>query len=341
MGTEEKLTELVEGHYIETQEGLFFAVKGLNHPNGLVIAYLRYVPDSGGDRIRDKRRYRRIYGIEETDSLLKEKYPFYLNLIESKHLKLQSVPIERIARVYSPKECLRTILEMPESKLEATTAKFVRALSFESGVSNDDFGVSGSALIGLAREDSDVDLIVYGVEAGRKVYDALKRLGGRGEWVRPYDSESVRKVVGDRWRDTDLDLEKFVPIEIRKVLHGLVDGRDFFVRLVRKPTEFEQESQSRPLWRVVIRVEVLNAEESIFTPCSYTVKGCKYVIPDQGPEVVRLVSYRGKFTEQAKMGDVVEARGTLEETAYPDRKIYRVMLGGRGDYLFPLEVVDR
>jgi len=335
------LTGLIEGHYVETQEGLLFAVKGLNHPDGLVIAYLRYVPDPGGDRVRDKRRYRRVYGIDETDELLGEEYPHYLNPIESKHLKLQSVPIERIVRVYSPKERMRTILERPESKLEATTAKFVHALSSESGVSNDDFGVSGSVLIGLAREDSDVDLIVYGDEAGRKVYDALKRLGGRCEWVRPYDSETVWKVVGDRWRDTGLDLEKLGPIETRKVLHGLVDGRDFFVRLVRKPTEFEQESQSKPLGRVVIRAEVVDAEESIFTPCSYTVKGCEYVNPDQGPEVIRLVSYRGKFTEQVGNGDIVEARGNLEETAYPDRKIYRVMLGGGGDYLIPLDVLDR
>ena len=48
------------------------------------------------------------------------------------------------------------------------------------------------------------------------------------------------------------------------------------------------------------------------------------------------MSFRGKFTEQAKEGDVVEARGTLEEVEYSDRAIYRVILGGRGDHLVPI-----
>ncbi len=337
----EHLTKPIEGHYIETPEGLLFAVKGLSHPERLVIAYLRYVPDPEGDRVKDTRRYRRVYELDETDEFLRRNYPHYLNTVESKNLTLQSVPIEKISRVYSPKERLRTLLERQESELEEATAEFVHALSYESGVSYNDLGVSGSILLELARETSDIDLIVYGIEAGRKVYNALKRLRAIGNWVRPYDSETVRKIVRARWGDVGLELDKMYPIEARKVLHGLVDGKDYFVRLVWKPWEFEQEAFSRPHKKVVVRAGVVGSEESIFTPCIYTVNECSHVHPSQGPDVEQLVSYRGKFTEQAGEGDVVEARGTLEEAIYPDRKIYRVMLGGRGDYLIPLSELDR
>ena len=37
--------EVVESFYLETMEGLFFAVKGLEHPPDRWIAVLRYAPD--------------------------------------------------------------------------------------------------------------------------------------------------------------------------------------------------------------------------------------------------------------------------------------------------------
>ena len=64
MSADSQLTGLIEGDYVETLEGLLFAVKGLHHPEGLVIAYLRYIPDFNGDREGDSRRYRRIYDLE-------------------------------------------------------------------------------------------------------------------------------------------------------------------------------------------------------------------------------------------------------------------------------------
>jgi len=53
------------------------------------------------------------------------------------------------------------------------------------------------------------------------------------------------------------------------------------------------------------------------------------------------MSYRGKFTEQAREGEVIEARGTLEKVEYRDRITHRLMMGGRGDYLIPAGMLDR
>jgi predicted nucleotidyltransferase len=126
-----------------------------------------------------------------------------------------------------------------------------------------------------------------------------------------------------------------VDIEIRKVLHGMVNGRDYFVRLVRKPREFDRETTSTPLRRAVLTATIANAKESVFTPCTYHVEDCTYLDGASGAEVIQLVSYRGKFTEQAWEGDTVEARGTVEEATYREGTIFRLMLGGRGDYLYP------
>lgn len=337
----DRLSRLIEGDYVETVEGLHFAVKGLYHPDGLVIAYLRYTPDSNGDRERDSHRYRRVYDLDETDELLRKRYPQYLNQISSKGLTLQSVPLERVYRVYYPREHLITLIEKPETRLKETVAKFASALSRESVVSFDELGVSGSILVDLAKPTSDVDLVVYGVDAGRKVYDALLRLRESQEWINSYDYETVREVMRSRWSDTGLDLEKLCAIEARKVLHGIVEGRDYFVRLVRNPGEFERELASRPIKKVALRATIIGAEDSIFTPCTYRVEGCSYLAPSNLPEVAELISYRGKFTEQVGEGNTVEVRGTLEEVIYQNHTIYRVMLGSRGDYLVPIHILDQ
>jgi predicted nucleotidyltransferase len=59
----------------------------------------------------------------------------------------------------------------------------------------------------------------------------------------------------------------------------------------------------------------------------------------QGHEVTELLSFRGKFTEMTRVGDVVEARGALEVVGGEEKR-YRVVLGGKGDYLVPVRLLD-
>jgi predicted nucleotidyltransferase len=327
----------VEGDYVETAEGLLFTVKGLQHPQGLVVAYLRYVPDPEGERRRGDVSYRRVYDLDETDEYLRVNHPLYLNEVEGKGLSLQSVPVDRISRIYVPRERLASILESPQTEVESIVARFASAISREGGVPLGNMGVSGSVLVGLASSTSDVDLIVYGRESGLRVYEAVRALREREGWVRPYDGESVRSVAVNRWGDTGLVLEKLSRLEAEKVLHGLVDGRDYFIRLVREPDASEEGEASKPLGTVVLRGTVVGADDSIYTPCSYEVEGCSFKGGEPDVDVARLVSFRGKFTEQAFEGDAVEARGTLEEVVSGGFSYHRVMLGRRGDYLLPVD----
>ncbi|UCD45583.1 MAG: hypothetical protein JSV27_03610 [Candidatus Bathyarchaeota archaeon] len=331
----------MEGSYVETEEGLIFSVKGLHHPEGMIIAYLRYVPDPEGDRRRGPSKYRRVYDLDETQGFLEAHYPQYLNHVEERGLLLQSVPLDRIVKVYTPRDGIQPVLESPRTELEKTSAKFASAISSESGVPPGEMGVSGSLLLGLARAASDVDLIVYGVNNGFKAHEAIRRLREGSGWVKPYDTVGAEKIAAERWGGTGIDLRVFVHAESCKVLHGLVDGREYFVRLVRRPEEYDIGLASRAIGRVKLRATVTRAEECIFTPCTYLLGDCEYIEPEEGPFVTQLNSYRGKFTEQASEGEVVEVYGSLEEVRSKDGILHRVMLGGRGDYLVPVSLLDR
>lgn len=331
----------IEGDYIETVDGLFFAVKGLYHPKGKVIAYLRYIPDSKGERNRGGVNYRRVYSIGETTEFLRKHHPEYLSFIESLDLTLQTVPLSRIDRSYNPRERLVELIANPRTKLEKTIARFASVLSTESNIPVGEIGVSGSILIGLESLGSDVDLLVYGREEGLKANKALRRLRDVYGWVSSYDGRTVEKVLKARWSDTGLDLERFRGIEVRKKLHGLVCDRDYFVRLVKRPEEVEAEIESKPLRRARIRAIISDGSDAIFTPCTYQIQDCTLLDAPTCYEVSELVSFRGKFTEQASEGDAVEAYGTLEQVKFRDRVVHRLMMGSEGDYLIPVEKLDR
>lgn len=341
MGLDPPSHALVEGDYIETEEGLLFTVKGLSHPKEGVIAFLRYLPDDVGERRRGSQRYKRIYDFDEATEILRRKTPQFVRHTEQMGLTLQIVPWDKISRVYKPQERLQSLIESPKTNLERSVVRFASILSSESGVSLENFGVSGSVLIGLATSKSDIDIVVYGGGEGKLAYKALDELRGKGGDISLYDETTVENILKSRWGDTDLDPINLRKIEIKKILHGLFGGTDYFVRLVKRPKEVELEIASRPFCKVRLRAVISQASESIFTPCTYSVRNCHFLDTDFQTEVSELLSFRGKFTEMAREGDEVEAQGTLEEVMYQSRTIHRVVLGGKGDYLVPVRLLKR
>lgn len=314
-----------EGDYIKTRDGVFFAVKGSIHEETLVTAILRYMPDPDGSRVINGERYRRVYDIGSSTEYLKSKYPVYMNHIERVGLELQSVPTELIAEYYDPKVKLAEIISNQKTGLDQTLSEFVFSLSKVGKIPLHKFGVSGSLLIGAQTPSSDIDLNVYGEESIR-AYSALKRLRNSSGHVKPLDGDLFENVLRSRWSDTGIDLDCFRDIERNKVLHGTVNGIEYFMRLLI-PDELHK---SKPIEKITFEVKIIDASNSIYNPCTYQVHpiDCEY-------EIVELKSYRGKFTEHARKGDVVMGRGTLERVMKPSGEYYRVMLGGPRDYILP------
>ena len=323
----------IEGYYIETHEGFLFAVKGLHHPEDGVIAYLRYIPDEHGDRIRCGRRYRRVYDLEETTRYLEEHHPNYLRWMGEKGIRVQFVPHSHIRRIYDPREGLKEILRQSENRAGKLVKLFAEALRDE-GVPLGDVGLTGSLLIGLKTTESDIDLIIYGRQSGLKAYEALRRLRERG-LLSSLPSDEALKVAEMRWGGTGLDLRRLAELERVKLLHGLIEGVPYYVRLVPNPTEFEPPHFSKPMGEATIRGVVIEDALGIYTPCRYVVEA-----EADGLRVEELMSYRGRFAEQVWEGDEFEARGVLEEVHSSRGVYYRLMLGRRGDYLIPLSLLE-
>ena len=333
------MQEIVEGFAVETKDDLIFTVKGLIHPPDRVIAYLRYLPDPQGDRERGGARYRRVYHFEEQQRILAH-YPDYVRHDPIFGTRLQGTPRQCIRAVYDPRHCLASLLERgPADTVEEHALGLAGLLQEVAEVSWDNLGVSGSVLIGMHRQDSDIDLIVYGEGAGRAVHRALSHLlhDPAGPVRRPNREEMAALHAAHR-PDTPLSFADFFRLQTRKVNEGRFRGRQYFVRFVKQPAEVGERYGDRrfeTLGRATIRARVTNDRDAIFTPCRYAIADVAFLDGPHVTDLQEVASFRGRFSEQVRAGEWAIAQGSLERVVPASGSTYhRLIVGGTaGDYL--------
>jgi predicted nucleotidyltransferase len=326
--------EAVESFYLETRDGLFFAVKGLEHPPDRIIAVLRYAPDpDGGDRAKAGMSYRRLYRFDEQMQWIRSGYPQYLAFDPVFQADLQSVPRSAVRRIYDPRMRLQELLQKPVQRIEADAAAFADLLQRKSGIPSSGLGISGSLLIGLHTELSDLDISVFGSENGKKVHRALRdALDVRPvAGLRRLDRAGMEELYRQRAPDTPMPFGEFESLEKRKINQGNFRGRPYFIRFIKTEPEAGNtygDPRYVPLGRASITAAIADDTEAIWTPCRYLID--KVRIHD-GPAVLHLneiVSFRGRFCEQARVGESISATGTLERVQSGGENVrHRLLLG--------------
>jgi len=331
--------DVVESFYIETLEGFFFAVKGLEHPLGRWIAVLRYVPDKEkGDRWKKGIGYRRLYGFGDQEDFIKEVCPQYLAYDPVFRTSLQGVPRSCARRIYDPCTRLQELLQAgAEDEIERDAAAFAGLLQRESEMHGSVLGITGSLLIGLHKESSDLDIAVFGTQNCIKVFRALKELLNSSSCreLGRLDGEGMADLYAQRAADTRMEFKDFLRLESRKVNQGRFRRRTYFVRFVRELHEtgdrYGRHSYT-PIGRARISAFVSEDGEAIFTPCRYEVSGVRGLDGNSYPELREIVSFRGRFCEQARKGESVMAAGTLERVeTLQGETWYRLLLGNFPD----------
>jgi len=341
---EDQTHPIIESHYLETREGLFFAVKGLVHPPDRFQSILRYVPDPEGDRHRDGRRYRRLYHFAEQEQFLQAEYPHYLAFDPTCQVILQSVPRACVRRVYDPRERLQDLLRSERDPVQEDALAFASVLRQAASIPWTGLGISGSLLIGVHTPGSDLDVTVYGTQIGWAVHRALKKLlAAEAGPIRKYDRQGVETLYAERVADTRMAFDDFVKTEQDKVMQGQFRGRSYFIRFLREPAEAAEsygDFYYDPVGQAGIKAMVTDASESIFTPCRYLLAAAQSIEGADVKEVTEIVSYRGRFCEQAQAGDLIQARGTLERVQTKDGRVWhRLLLGNHpDDIMLPDEV---
>ncbi len=324
-----------EGDLLETIDNIIFDVKGLVHPLNRVVAFLRYVPGLKGNRERGGMRYSKFYALSKRYALLKQKFPQYLVNDPVFNTLLCEVPHQDVKQHYQPAQGLENLRNRDNlDETETTALQFMELLKENAGVPWNKLGISGSILVRLHTPSSDIDPIVYGSETGYRVHLTLKRiLEDKKSPFKPYNRDCLKELFAFRSKDTVTSFEDFVRTDSRKVSHGKFMGRDFFIRFVKDWNELSEQYGTiiyKPEGRARIRATVINDSEAIFTPCSYKLANVEIL---EGPDVEpieEIVSFRGRFCEQARSGETVIAEGKVERVQPEgDREHFRLLLGSK------------
>ena len=319
-----------EGDFIQTHDGLIFDVKGLLHPPDRVIAYLRYVPDKRGSRQRGGVKYRKVYNLTARARLLRAKWPAYLYRDPVLNREVQAIPIEKVKQHYLPTlryADLRCSTEL--DRKEQSAVSMAETLVKEARVPASKIGVSGSILVGLHTRKSDIDLIVYGSGIARRCCSKLKALlQTHSLGFSQYEKSDLRRLYAQRNLSSSIPFHVFATHERSKVLQGKFRGTDYFIRCVIEWNEWAEAYGDRryhPAGRATVHGKIGDDLKSIFTPCTYDLVDARAT--GKLPAPTQIVSFRGRFCEQARSGERIIAKGTLERVVDKRGETHRLVIG--------------
>lgn len=312
---------LLEGGYISPDCETIFAVKGVCHPRGSVVAYPRYI--KVGNNLH------KIAKFQESMSVLMDRYKEFLGYDEYIGQVIPKIPISRIAWDADPIEDKEKVLR-EDNEMPRKAMQFMNLLKDFSSVSDGAIGLTGSLLLRTYRDGSDIDIVVYGVRECIAIYDALREMRCL-RLTEKLTYKDLDTVIASR-SDTSLDRRLWAFHESRKLLNGLFMGTVYTMKLVPYPEEYWDrygERRYRSIGRATVKFIAEDCSHGIFTPCKYVIKVLSVLDGSiEAYNATSIVSYRSRFSEQLRDGEIGLVSGRLE---YSDDGIYRIFIGNSID----------
>ena len=316
--------------FLETEDSWIFCVVGDIHPPGRFFSYLKYVPGTGPWRRGGKSFSRAFseYSMDEFKKILeylKRVKPEFVEYDPVIGAEMISVPIEFVKKHYNCSAGLRELFKRgPRDRLEKLTTTLVQEICDHGDLHEDDLGITGSILLQIHHERSDIDLIVYGRKEFWKAVEILSELGYLGVRSR---EQALRDML-KRYPITPSDASNLVD----RVRHrGVYRGVEFSIHGVRKNEEITEKYSDKIYRKIGLAhavLEIDDASDSCFNPAIYKVHGSAE-IAGREYDVEQLMCYDLTFSAMFKEGDRIEAYGKLESVVdrVRGKKFYSLLIG--------------
>jgi predicted nucleotidyltransferase len=330
-----------EGDLIKTINNVVFDVKGLVHPPNKVIAFPRFIPLTQGTRKGKDALYGKVYSLGDRFKYLQENHPELIVFDPVFGETLCEVPVDKISEHCQPSEKLASLRAGKNlSVLENKALRLATTLKEKADIPWSAIGISGSIMAGLTNEKSDIDPLVYGIENSCKAYTALKELLTTADsGIKPYSREELQTLFDFRSKDTQMSFEDFEKVETRKAFQGMFMGTDYFIRFVKEWDETNEQYGDvcyKNSGYARITANIADGSDSLFTPCTYKLKDVAVVGGAKLTPIKEIVSFRGRFCEQATKTEAIEAQGKVELVTDKknSREHYRLIIGNKpSDYM--------
>lgn len=298
--------------FIETAEGLIFAVVKQGQEDGKALCFLRYVRELSG--------WKKV-ATEQANKLLQQQYPDYLHYSPVLDAHLHAVTVDRIVKHHQPKHRLQQIMQASRHDTVERDLFRLCELFGQHGLSLAQTGVTGSILVGVQNQGSDIDLVCYGREIFHQCRAITRDLIGLGElqelneqdWQQSYERRSC-----------ELSFEDYVWHERRKCNKAMINGRKFDLNFIDHCAKSEAGSY-RKCEPITLQCRVVDDTHAFDYPAEFKI---------DHQLISSIASFTATYTGQAVSGETVEVSGVLEQS---EQGVKRIVVGSsreaHGEYI--------
>jgi len=302
--------------FIETAEGLLFAVVGQGREDDKVLCFLRYIKrDSVWKKV----------ATEEANEFLQQYHPDFLHYSQMLDAHLHAVAIHQIVKHHQPEQRLQEIMLASERDPVEHDLYVLCDLFQQHGLDLSNTGITGSILVGVQNRNSDIDIVCYSRAVFQQCRSITCKLIGLGflqdlneqDWQESY----LR-------RSCDLDFADYVWHEQRKTNKAIINGRKFDLscsdmrgcdNTAPEPVNYKK------CGAITLQCKVVDDTYAFDYPALFSI---------DYEQIDAIVSYTATYTGQAVNGEVVEVSGQLEQT---ETGLKRIVVGSsreaEGEYI--------
>ncbi|MES9831806.1 MAG: nucleotidyltransferase domain-containing protein [Candidatus Thiodiazotropha sp. DIVDIV] len=276
--------------FVETTEGLIFAVVTEDQEDQRILSSLRYQRTANG--------YKKL-STDEAETLLQNSHPQYRYYSSTRDVWLHGVHQDRIVYHHQPRLRLQEILQTePNDQIEAKLQRLIEQLK-QHGLEAGEIGVTGSMLIGAQKKSSDIDLVFYQRKAFFTAREIIKTLISTQQ-LQPLDETLWQDAYARR--GCALSYDEYCWHENRKYNKAAIEHTKFDISLLT-PDRWQDLIRYRKQGRFNIKANIVNDRHRFDYPARYTLNH---------PAVKEAVSYTATYAGQAIQGEQVEIQGQLE-----------------------------
>lgn len=297
--------------FIITKEDWIFAVVDYCHEEG-IRSILRYVPHAMGERGKNKKYHKLSF--DAAFELMKEAHPTW---VKDVHV----VPWHAVKNILSPTNVLPSIVKKDHKVKEIV--KVLQDIPLRR------MGITGSRIVGLENEASDIDFVVYGKSWFRArdiIAKAKKQIS------------SITEISEEMWHDIykkrrpELSFEEFLVHELRKGNRGMVEGTYFDLLYVRDWKDITPCMHGVDIGMKTIEAIVTNADFAFDSPAIFKI---------DHPEISYVLSYTHTYAGQALPGERIEARGMVEVLENMKRLVVGTSREAKGEWIRSLTLLEK
>ncbi len=284
--------------FLETAEGLLFAVVAAQLEHDKCLCFLRYVKQNG--------QWQK-YATDDANVFLQQNYPEYLHYSQQLDAELHAVAVDRVSQHHCPRRRLHSLLTQPPDDAVEQDLHQLAQLFYHHKLDLTEIGITGSLLAAVHNTRSDIDLVCYEhatFEHARLLIEQLINQGllsalSESDWHESYQR-----------RDSELSFTEYVWHEQRKFNKAVINGRKFDLSLVNKnPVSTER---YRKLSTIKLCCQVSDDSQAFAYPAQLGLNH---------PEITSVVSFTATYNGQAFLGETVEISGLLEQNESGQKRI--------------------